>query len=113
MIYFIFRASLNLHEYDESKLCLTKLLEIQEMELNQLQTNSSIPSTEGIISINDPITPETLPLKIEELQKGIATTKQWLNKVEIAKKKYRVSNNDHFYNYIFFIIYYLLFIIHD
>lgn len=61
------------------------------MELNQLETNTSIPSTEGTISINEPLTPETIPLKIEELKKGIITTKQWLHKVELAKKKYRVS----------------------
>lgn len=75
------RASLNLHEYDESRLCLTRLLEIQEDELAKLsQTSQSL--SDGNDEKNS----------LENVNRNIAVTKQQMKKVEIAKRKYKVES---------------------
>lgn len=76
----LLRASLALHEYDESRLCLVKLLEIQEDELKQSSTNPELEVSSDASRRNS----------TEEIMKNISVTKQQLKKVELAKRKYKV-----------------------
>mmetsp|Transcript_55 Transcript_55/g.105 ORF Transcript_55/g.105 Transcript_55/m.105 type:complete len:443 (-) Transcript_55:73-1401(-) len=77
------RASLGLHEYEESNLCFKRLLEIQEQEMLKLVTDKGRAEKETSESDNN------LDSDISQLESQISVTKTWLKKVDIAKKKYK------------------------
>ncbi|CAE7387808.1 Fkbp59, partial [Symbiodinium microadriaticum] len=107
------RASLLLHEYDESKMCFGKLYEIQQQELtkllhkrNGLQCGGAVPANSAKGSIEAPAGEDATgtEIKVDTIEKEsladvekqiaevnihIETTNSWLRKVEQGKRAYK------------------------
>jgi hypothetical protein len=98
------RASLLLHEYEESAICFNQLHEKQQMELTELlhkrnamracggaDTGDAKSEEEGEVKRGEEgETVEDLERQIDEMKANIETTNGWLRKVEKGKRAYKV-----------------------
>lgn len=95
----IVRASLLLHEYDESAICFNQLHDKQQAELTALlhRRNACVEASNASTEEKDEVSKDTgvsledLEKQIEELKANIETTNGWLRKVEKGKRAYKVS----------------------
>jgi hypothetical protein len=66
------RASLGLHEYSESRMCFTSLLDIQKQVLQQVSSQDDVDSAE-----------------VKKAEDDILTTEKWLKKLKKAEIDYK------------------------